>query len=139
MIAQHIAAHGPIREDILVQTISRQHGFGRAGREIRERIIASIPPHLERSDEDIGTFIWPEKMSPSDDDIAFPFPEAGESVEPATLPMEMLISLARTLSSRCQNENEIINGMRDACGMARMGGSTRKRCQAAAKGAIISS
>ncbi|WP_102324115.1 DUF3320 domain-containing protein [Komagataeibacter saccharivorans] len=136
LVAQHIAAYGPIREDILAQTISRQHGFGRAGREIRERIIASIPSHLERSNEDIGTFIWPEKMSPSDNDIAFPFPEAGESVEPATLPMEMLISLARTLSSRYQDESGIINGMRDACGMARMGGSTRKRCQAAAKGAI---
>lgn len=130
LIEREVNECGPIREDLLVQSLSRQHGFARAGREIRERIQGLVPPSLSRTQEDVGTFLWPEALSP---DVALPFqpPVPPETLDPATVPLSRLVSLARTLLATGLPDEELIATMRKACGLARMGAATRARLEAA--------
>ena len=126
LIQQDVNRHGPVREDILVQTLSRQHGFARAGREIRERILGLIPASLPRTQEDVGAFIWPEELSP-EAPLAFKAPAPQETLDPATVPLAMLVSLAKTLLPTGLSDEDLITTMRKACGMGRMGAATRAR------------
>ncbi|WP_395494538.1 DUF3320 domain-containing protein [Acetobacter sp. KSO5] len=130
LIQQEADRHGPVREDLLVQSISRQHGFARAGREIRERVQGLIPASLPRTQEDVGTFIWPENLSP-DAPLPFKAPAPQETLDPATVPLAMLVSLAKTLLVTGLPDEELIATMRKACGMGRMGAATRARFEAA--------
>nr|WP_231867410.1 DUF3320 domain-containing protein [Acetobacter malorum] len=130
LIQQEVNKHGPVREDLLVQSLSRQHGFARAGREIRERVQGLIPAMLPRTEEEVGTFIWPENCSP-DAPLAFKAPAPQEALDPATVPLAMLVSLAKTLLVTGLPDEELIATMRKACGMGRMGAATRARFEAA--------
>ena len=121
---------GPLREDALVQVISRQHGFGRAGKDIRERILQAVPEDLQRTSEDVGVFVWPPGLSP-DAVVQFRAPLQGDSVDPALMPFEALVTLARTLLSQGLSDEGVVVGMRTACGMARMGSGTRARLEKA--------
>ncbi|WP_086652647.1 DUF3320 domain-containing protein [Acetobacter malorum] len=130
LIQQEVKTQGPVREDLLVQSISRQHGFARAGREIRERLQGLIPASFPRTQEDVGTFVWPETVSP-DAPLAFKAPTPHETLDPATVPLAMLVSLAKTLLLTGLPDEELITTMRKACGMGRMGAATRARFEAA--------
>ncbi|MBS1001350.1 DUF3320 domain-containing protein [Acetobacter persici] len=129
-IRQAVNRLGPVREDVLVQTLSRQHGFARAGRDIRDRLQGLIPSSFARTQEEVGTFIWPETLSP-EEPLAFKAPATGETLDPATVPLTMLVSLATTLLPTGLPDEELIATMRKACGMARMGAATRSRFEAA--------
>ena len=130
LIQQEVNKQGPVREDLLVQSLSRQHGFARAGREIRERVQALIPATLPRTEEEVGTFIWPENLLP-DAPLAFKAPAPQETLDPATVPLAMLVSLAKTLLVTGLPDEDLIATMRKACGMGRMGAATRARFEAA--------
>ncbi len=121
---------GPIREDILVQTVSRLHGFGRTGKDIRERIVQTVSPSVVRTTEDVGTFLWPEGTSP-EGDVPFRRPAPGEAVDPGAIPLPALIRLARSFPINDLSDEDIVVGMRNACGMGRMGAATRARLEAA--------
>ncbi len=125
-----LAENGPLREDVLVQVVARQHGFGRAGKDIRERILTGATGDMLRTTEDVGTFVWPDGSSP---DVAVPFraPRAGESIDPAAIPFPELVTLASKYLGRDVSDDEIVVGMRNACGMGRMGAMTRARLEAA--------
>ncbi|MEN5084436.1 DUF3320 domain-containing protein [Bosea sp. TWI1241] len=60
MVEAVVAAEAPLREDILLQRISRAHGWLRTGPRIRERITLYLR-HLPRSEESSGTFLWPSE------------------------------------------------------------------------------
>ena len=130
IVATTLKENGPLREDILVQIIARQHGFGRAGKDIRERILSGASEDLPRTTEDVGTFIWPNGSSP-DGVIPFRVLRRGESVDPATVPFPELVTLASTYLGRHLSDDDIVVGMRNACGMGRMGSATRARLEAA--------
>ena len=121
---------GPLREDVLVQAVSRQHGFGRAGKDIRERILVAVPADLERTTEDVGVFVWPPGSVPGDR-LPFRPPPPGEAVDPATVPFPALVQLARDLLRRSLLDDNVVVEMRKACGMGRMGNATRARLEAA--------
>ncbi|MFT9331047.1 MAG: DUF3320 domain-containing protein, partial [Acetobacter persici] len=129
-IRQAVNRLGPVREDVLVQTLSRQHGFARAGRDIRDRLQGLIPSSFARTQEEVGTFIWPETLSP-EEPLAFKAPATSETLDPATVPLTMLVSLAKTLLPTGLPDEELIATMRKACGMARMGAAIRSRFEAA--------
>ncbi|TLU71900.1 DUF3320 domain-containing protein [Lichenicoccus roseus] len=56
---------GPLRKDVLVQVMSRQHGFGRARKDNRETMITAVVPDLDRTTEEVGVFVWPRGSPPS--------------------------------------------------------------------------
>ena len=62
MIEHVIDTEGPIHEDILIRRIARHHGFQRAGRQIRDIVIAIAKNQRRWSEEDVGMFFWSEEM-----------------------------------------------------------------------------
>lgn len=62
MIEHVIDTEGPIHEDILIRRIARHHGFQRAGRQIRDIVIAIAQNQRRWSEEDVGMFFWREGM-----------------------------------------------------------------------------
>ena len=58
MIDHVIDTEGPIHQDVLVRRIARHHGFRRAGRQIRERVIEIAKRRHRRSKENVGLFFW---------------------------------------------------------------------------------
>ncbi|MFT8716798.1 DUF4011 domain-containing protein [Gluconobacter potus] len=126
LIARAVDRAGVLREDLLIQTISREHGFARAGREIRERIQRAIPTALGRTEENVGTFLWSMRLP-----VAARLPltalTSERTIDPALVPLPALVDLAcRAIAIDCPDEDAITR-MRDACGMSRMGQTTRTR------------
>jgi len=66
LIAHVLTAEAPITEALLVQRIARAHGFQRAGRIIRDRIMA-LAERLHHVVEDAGgcRFVWFDSVAPS--------------------------------------------------------------------------
>ena len=118
---------GPLREDRLVQAVARLHGFGRAGREIRDRVMASLPGTTAFTTEDIGRFVWPLGVDPACWD-AFRAPATGRTADPAEMPMPELIALARLHMTPGMTEEATLTAMRDACGLQRLRETARNRC-----------
>ena len=58
MIDHVIDSEGPIHEDVLVHRITRHHGFGRAGNQIRRRVVDIAKRRRGKSTEDVGLFFW---------------------------------------------------------------------------------
>lgn len=58
MIDHVIDSEGPIHEDVLVHRVARHHGFGRAGNQIRRRVIDIAKRRRGKSTEDVGLFFW---------------------------------------------------------------------------------
>ncbi|AQS86893.1 hypothetical protein AA101099_0753 [Neoasaia chiangmaiensis NBRC 101099] len=115
-----------IREDMLIQTMSRAHGFSRVGREIRERVQRAIPSSMGRTEEDVGTFLWSDRQ-PVVPRLSLTSLTAEKSSDPALVPLPALVDLAcRAIAIDCPDEDAIAR-MRDACGMSRMGQATRAR------------
>ncbi len=70
MIDHVIDTEGPIHEDVLVRRIARHHGFRRAGRQIRERVLVLATRRRGRTTESVGVFFWPkgtvkERLAPA--------------------------------------------------------------------------
>ncbi len=60
MVLHVIDIEGPIHEEILVRRLAREHGFQRAGRQIRDRVIQATDGQRRCTQEDVGNFYWPE-------------------------------------------------------------------------------
>ena len=58
MIDHVIDSEGPIHQDVLVHRVARYHGFRRAGRQIRERVIEIAKRRRGRTTENVGLFFW---------------------------------------------------------------------------------
>jgi very-short-patch-repair endonuclease len=66
LIAHVLSAESPITEALLVQRIARAHGFQRAGRIIRDRVMA-LAERLHHVEEEVGggRFVWTDTVAPS--------------------------------------------------------------------------
>lgn len=60
MVAHVIDVEGPIHETVLVRRIANHHGFKRAGRLIRECVTSSAESLRESTQDQAGTFYWPD-------------------------------------------------------------------------------
>lgn len=60
MVLHIIDQEGPIHEDVVVRRLARQHGFQRAGRQIRDRVVQFAASCRTHTQEDVGTFYWPD-------------------------------------------------------------------------------
>jgi hypothetical protein len=130
LVADLLRKQGPLREDRLVQAVARLHGFGRTGREIRDRVMAVLPDTSTVTTEDIGRFVWPPGIDPASWDL-FRAPAAGRPSDPAEMPLPELVVLARRCMVPGMAEEAILTAMRDACGLQRLRETARNRCVAA--------
>jgi very-short-patch-repair endonuclease len=59
LVAQVLAAEGPIAEPLLVQRIARAHGFQRSGRIVRDRVMSIAERDFHVAKDPLGlTFVW---------------------------------------------------------------------------------
>ena len=130
IIAELLSVRGPLREDKLVFAVARLHGFGRAGRDIKDRITGAIPNACTVTIEDIGRFIWPAGVDPAGWTM-FREPAPGRVTDPNDLPMAELVALARRYVAPGLPDEAILTAMRNACGLQRMRETVRTRCLAA--------
>jgi very-short-patch-repair endonuclease len=127
LVAELLRKQGPLREDRLVQAIARLHGFGRAGREIRDRVMASLPAAAAVTTEEVGRFVWPPGVDPACWD-SFRAPAAGRAADPAEMPLAELVVLARRCTAPGIPDEATLTAMRDACGLQRLRETARNRC-----------
>jgi len=59
MVEHVVEQEGPVHEDVLVWRIAGHHGFRRAGRQIRQRVLDLAEGRCATTDEDVGRFYWP--------------------------------------------------------------------------------
>ncbi|MCW3474684.1 DUF3320 domain-containing protein [Limobrevibacterium gyesilva] len=130
LVRLELRADGPLRQDRLIQRIARAHGFQRAGREIQERIIASIPEGSARSRDAAGTFVWPTNSDPGAWN-RFRRPSPGANRDPNEIPIEELAVLARDCLHEAQDDEMVLMRMRDACGLQQLREVSRERCKQA--------
>lgn len=80
LIRHTLTSEAPIADSLLVQRIARVHDFKRAGRLIRERILALVDTHFHlREDPVEGFFVWKHEADPSGT-IPFRFPAEGMDI-----------------------------------------------------------
>ncbi|MFT5028512.1 MAG: very-short-patch-repair endonuclease [Candidatus Binatia bacterium] len=59
LVSRTLETEAPIMDDLLIQRVARVHGFKRAGRRIRERVLEIVDKHFHLQDDPIGgTFVW---------------------------------------------------------------------------------
>ena len=77
LIRQTLLSEAPIADGLLVQRIARAHDFKRAGRLIRERVLALVDAHFHlRQDPVEGFFVWKHEADVKEN-IPFRFPAEG--------------------------------------------------------------
>ena len=91
MIDCVIDTEGPIHQEVLVRRIARHHGFRRAGRQIRERVLSLAKGRRGRTKESVGMFFWskgtvkerraPARYSGRDDEMRNVEYICGEEIE----------------------------------------------------------
>ncbi|MDR6291698.1 hypothetical protein E9232_004232 [Inquilinus ginsengisoli] len=66
LVGHVLDGEAPISESLLVQRIARAHGFQRAGRLIRERVMGIVAQrHHTAPDGTAGLFVWPDREVPA--------------------------------------------------------------------------
>jgi very-short-patch-repair endonuclease len=95
LIRRTLDIEAPISDDLLVQRIARAHDFKRAGRLIRERVLAIVDEHFHlRQDPVGGSFVWLQEV---DDKALIQFRVPAEA-EPARgieeIPAEEILAAA---------------------------------------------
>ena len=66
LIGHVLASEAPISETLLVQRIARVHGFQRAGRIIRDRVMRFAEPlHFVQEEDTGGRFVWTDAAAPA--------------------------------------------------------------------------
>ena len=117
MIDQFIKTEGPIRKDIFVNRLSKEHGFKRAGNRIQERIDALCQSY-ELTQEDSGEFLWPKHLKPSA--VVFRKPPQGQNRHIDEIPIEELKSLVSQASIHAKDEEETLHSMAKMLGLKRV-------------------
>jgi hypothetical protein len=102
LIRLTLKIEAPIADDLLVQRIARVHDFKRAGRVIRERILALVDDHFHmRQDPVDGFFVWLHEEGPSTM-MSFRVPVEGEvarSIE--EIPAQEILAATRYAGGSC--------------------------------------
>jgi hypothetical protein len=129
MIDHVIAVEGPIYFDVLIDRISRAHGFQRSGETVQKIIRAALGrsrfPTTREGDREI---IWPQNATPG---AKAPYRGAGGR-EHGDVPLPELAGLADVLRKQGLEEDEdIVRGMQEHFALGRLAISTRQRFEAA--------
>jgi hypothetical protein len=102
LIRQTLTTEAPIADDLLVQRIARAHDFKRAGRIIRERVLALVDEHFHlRQDPVSGSFVWLHEVDPNKM-IRFRIPAEGEDARSIEeIPTEEILAVTSHVGAEC--------------------------------------
>lgn len=125
LIADIVNAEAPLLETTLVQRIARVHGFNRAGRLIRERIMEIVDQHYHVATDDTGEeFVWLSETQKVDWNM-FRLPATDADIRQIdAIPGEELRALALSISG----ENKI-SEMTKSLGIKRLTSQARQRLE----------
>jgi hypothetical protein len=102
LIRRTLTMEAPIADDLLVQRIARAHDFKRAGRIIRERVLALVDEHFHlRQDPISGSFVWLHEVDPNNM-IRFRTPAEGEDARGIEeIPTEEILAVIAHVGKEC--------------------------------------
>ena len=126
MIDHVIDSEGPIHQDVLVRRVARHHGFGRAGRQIPERVIEIAKLRRGDTTEDVGLFFW---RNGTVNDRLTPARYAGRDDEMRTIKYICREELRAIRESLSLNDDPVT--LARSMGIARLSQRARQRLMAA--------
>ena len=131
MIAHVIDREGPILDALLARRIARAHGWLRTGGRIRERVFQLARRRYRTTDEEIGTFYWPEHID-SATEPPFRAPADEDSVRAADeISLSELASLARIIINQGTEGEAVYYAMARKLGLQQLRASSRMRLKQA--------
>ncbi|MEX5714471.1 DUF3320 domain-containing protein [Serratia ureilytica] len=125
LIAEVINLESPLLDKTLVQRIARVHGFSRAGRLIRERVMEVVDQNYHVATDHFGEdFIWLSEAQRADWN-AFRLPSTDADVRQVdAIPSEELRALALSI----EGENKV-SEMAKSLGIKRLTSQARQRLE----------
>jgi very-short-patch-repair endonuclease len=133
MIAHVIDHEGPVLDALLARRIARAHGWLRTGGRIRERVFELARVRYRTTDEDVGTFYWPEHLSPAEEP-PFREPTDEDSVRAADeISLPELTSLARAVIAKGTGGEEVYRAMARKLGLQQLRAASRARLESAVR------
>ncbi len=132
MVAYVVEKEGPILDLALSRRISRAHGWQRTGSRIQERVEEVAKRLFKTTEEGVGTFYWPERLSPgSAVEFRPPGPDAQRSMDEVCI--EELVALAESAAGATATNDELLVFMARELGISRLRASSRGRLEEALK------
>ncbi|GAB2490516.1 DUF3320 domain-containing protein [Comamonas humi] len=129
MIAHVIAHEGPVLDALLARRIARAHGWLRTGTRIRERVFQLARAHYRTTDEEIGTFYWPEHLDPAAEPL-FRGPADEDSVRATDeICLAELASLARAVIAQGIQGEGVYQAMARKLGLQQLRTASRARLE----------
>ena len=125
LIADVVQVESPLLDTTLVQRIARIHGFTRAGRLIRERVMEIVDQNYHVATDHSGEdFVWLSETQRTDWN-SFRLPATDEDIRQVdAIPSEELRALALSL----EEENKIME-MAKSLGIKRLTSQARQRLE----------
>lgn len=132
MITHVIEVEGPVLDAVLARRIARVHGWQRTGSRIRERIEALAAKLFRTTQEDVGTFYWPNGYGP---ETAVAFRPAADDAARAVdeICMPELLTLAREILASGKVGDAAISAMARELGLHSLRAASRGRIEMAMK------
>ncbi|NJC46751.1 UNVERIFIED_ORG: very-short-patch-repair endonuclease [Xanthomonas campestris] len=131
MIAHVIDHEGPVLDALLARRIARAHGWVRTGGRIRERVFQLARARHRTTDEEIGTFYWPEHLDPATEP-PFRAPADEDSVRAVDeISLQELASLARAVIAQGTKDEAVYYAMARRLGLQQLRASSRMRLEQA--------
>ncbi len=132
MISHIVATEGPVQDAVLARHISRAHGWQRTGRRIMERVEEVARKHCRSSEEEVGTFYWPEHLVPRSS-VPWRPPAHDQQRAIDEVCAEELRSLAVLVFDSSRGEEWSLVQMARALGIMRLSAAGRPRLEAAVR------
>lgn len=131
MIAHVVDHEGPVLDALLARRIARAHGWLRTGGRIRERVFQLARVRYRTTDEEVGTFYWPEHRDPATEP-PFRAPADEDSVRAADeISLPELASLARAVIAQGTEGEAVYYAMARKLGLQQLRASSRVRLEQA--------
>ncbi len=130
MIAHVVETEGPVLDVVLSRRIARAHGFQKTGSRIRERLETLAARMHRSSEEEVGTFYWPNDP---EEPIAYrrPTEESARKVDEICLPE--LVALAQEILAGGKTGEAVIVAMARELGLHSLRAVTRGRIERAVR------
>jgi very-short-patch-repair endonuclease len=130
MVEHLVQTEGPIYFDVLVDRVARAHGFQRSGETVQKIIASALGRHRYPSSKDLDReVIWPKEAV-----IERVQYRGAMGRDHADIPLLELAALADILRAKgLEDSEEIVRGMQEHFGLARLAMSTRQRFELAAE------
>lgn len=133
MIAHVVDREGPVLDALLARRIARAHGWLRTGGRIRERVFQIARARYRTTDEEVGTFYWPEHLD-SATEPPFRAPADEDSVRGADeISLHELASLARAVIAQGTEGEAVYYAMARKLGLQQLRASSRVRLEQAVR------